>query len=364
MSAAARFAALGGKRIIVAGASGFIGRRFIGLCRQHGQAEIAGFVRSTRAAKALAASGALPLFVETADLESIADALAGADAFVNLAYDFTATADDNIAMHRRFLDAAEEAGVRRVAHLSSIAVYDGWPGDALTEESPAREPRNPYKRAKIEMDRDAAARRGRIDIVTLQPTCVYGPGSAFWTDAPAQDLVGGGVFIPMDGAGAFNGVFVDDVAEAIAAAVTAPQASGERFILNGADAPTWRDLYDAVAAAIGRSSAIYQQQTPPAPPPVTFSEQAPGLAQKMRSMATRLIGREESAALKLQALKLKSLLRRSPRHPSPHETALFVSTARPDTSKAQRILGWTARTSFTEGMRATAPYLKTKFGAL
>lgn len=363
MSAAARFAALGRKRIVVAGASGFIGRRFIALCRQHGQAEIAGFVRSSRAAKELAASGALPLFVETADLKSVTDALAGADAFVNLAYDFTATADDNIAMHRRFLDAAEEAGVKRVSHLSSIAVYDGWPGDALTEESPAREPRNPYKRAKIEMDRDAAGRRERLDIVTLQPTCVYGPGSAFWTDAPAQDLIAGGIVIPMDGAGAFNGVFVDDVAEAIAAAITAQHAGGEHFIINGADAPCWRDLYDAVAAAIGRTSASYEQEAPPAPAPVTFNEQAPGMAQKIRSMAVRLIGREESAALKLQALKLKSLLRRNARRPAPHETALFVSTARPDTSKAQRILDWSARTSFSDGMRATAPYLKAKFGA-
>ena len=363
MSAAARFADLNGRRIVVSGASGFIGRRFIELCHQHAQAQIVAFVRSSRAAKSMAALGAEPHFVETGDLQSIATALQGADAFVNLAYDFTAPAHENIAMVRRFFDAAALAGVKRIVHLSSIAVYDGWPGEALNEESPAIEPRHPYKRAKIEMEREAAARRDRQEIVLLQPTCVYGPGSAFWTDAPAQDLMNGGIVIPLKGAGAFNGVHVDDVAEAIAAAIVSPRAAGERFILNGPDAPTWRDLYDAVAAIIGRAAPVYEDGAPPVPPAATISDDAPGAAQRLRSLATRLIGREESAALKRQALKLKSLLRRGPRRPAPHEIALFVSTARPDATKARQMLDWTGRTNLADGMRATAAYLRGKFGA-
>jgi nucleoside-diphosphate-sugar epimerase len=173
----------------------------------------------------------------------------------------------------------------------------------------------------------------------------------------------GGIIIPLNGKGAFNGVFVDDVAEAIAAAIVSPRAAGERFILNGPDAPTWRDLYDAVAAIIGRAAPVYEDDAPPSPPPATISDERPGAAERLRALAVRLVGREESAALKRQALKLKSLLRSKPRRPAPHEIALFVSTARPDATKARRLLDWTGRTGFADGMRATAPYLTAKFGA-
>lgn len=364
MMAQARLAEVSGRRIVVAGASGFIGRRFIELAALQPEARVAGLCRSARSAAMLSAAGAEALRVGAHDADALARAFDGADAFVNLAYDFTATAAENVALFTRYIDAAQKAGVRRVVHLSSIVVYAGWPHEDLTEASAPARATHPYKRAKLAMEAHAESRRDRIGIAVLQPTCVYGPGSAFWTDAPAMRLAAGRVALPQYGRGAFNGIYVDDVAEAIAAAIVRPEAAGERFIINGADEPTWADLFSGYAAAIGRTGPDLEEGA--APPPANNDEAtddaSPGLARKAVSAFTGLAGRGAVSALKWRMLRIRGALRPAVWRPAPHELSLYCSQARPSSEKAAASMQWRARTTFEEGVRATAPYLRRRFG--
>ena len=112
-------------------------------------------------------------------------------------------------------------------------VYDGWPGEDLDEAGTMQRPGgSPYRQAKIRMEAQLMA--GPVPAAILQPTLVYGPGSALWTDHLADTLAHGTQVLP-EPEGLCNGVFVDDVVQAMFRAATMKDLGRERFIISGPD---------------------------------------------------------------------------------------------------------------------------------
>jgi nucleoside-diphosphate-sugar epimerase len=92
-------------------------------------------------------------------------ALAGVDALVHLAYDFSATRwvdieRVNVAGSRRLFAAAREAGVERIVFVSTIAAFPGT--------------RSRYGAAKLEIERAARAAGATV----IRPGLVWGPQGA------------------------------------------------------------------------------------------------------------------------------------------------------------------------------------------
>ena len=84
---------------------------------------------------------------------------------------------------RALLEAARLAGVRRVVHLSSVAVYGvAAPSGPVDEFAPYGDGADPwayYLRSKAEADRLAlAASRDGLEVVVLRPGVIHGPGRA------------------------------------------------------------------------------------------------------------------------------------------------------------------------------------------
>jgi nucleoside-diphosphate-sugar epimerase len=78
---------------------------------------------------------------------------------------------------------------------------------------------------------------------------------AFTID-PLRELRTRKVALVNGGEGLFNGVYIDDVADALILAATEPAAVGEVFLISG-DAPvTFREFYNAYERMLGRSSTI------------------------------------------------------------------------------------------------------------
>src|SRR5690606_29067558 len=117
----------------------------------------------------------------------------------------------------------------RFVHVSSMAVHGPSPAaPVLTEaNAPIRRWGEAYSDAKAAAEAvvAAAGRRGSLETVILRPTIVYGPCSFFVTpiihDARAEaiSLIDGG-------RGICNAVYVDDVCEAIRAALDRDDAIG------------------------------------------------------------------------------------------------------------------------------------------
>lgn len=143
----------------------------------------------------------------------------------------------NVHATQRLLGAAEQHGVKRVVHVSTSGVIgmmpDGAPGDESTPPAP-RQMRNLYFRSKHLADWmiDTFERASRLEVVTVHPGWMFGPGDAAPTSAGTLVLQ----FLRREVAGVPDGginvVDARDVAAGmLAAAERAP--AGAHYIIGG-----------------------------------------------------------------------------------------------------------------------------------
>jgi len=181
---------------------------------------------------------------DIADPESVAAALAGSEAVVNLCgilvqrgqtfEDVQADGAANIGA------AAAAAGIRAVAHVSAIgADSESASGYAVTKAEGETRLREAFPAATI-----------------LRPSIVFGPEDGFFNRfaemarfLPALPLIGGGHTL-------FQPVFVGDVAAAIVAALDSEKARGRTYELGGPTIYSFKQLMQIVLAETQRSRLL------------------------------------------------------------------------------------------------------------
>ena len=260
--------------------------------------------RSRAAVRGLEQAGAQVVRANLNNPAGLAEVLNGCDGVAHLAYDMRASGQENLRAFETLLTASRQAGISHFVHASSVVVYDDWPHGAISEQSSTTSPHGgPYRRAKIAMEQMLAKQDMAATI--LQPTVVYGPGSALWTTRYARALMGGGVVLPAE-QGLCHAVFVDDVAAAIAHAFRRGGDGCARYIITGPEPVLWSDLIAGYSARLGRGEVVTMPveklRTRLGPLPVAeASDQGPGLAAKVSARARRLIGNERFEALVARA---------------------------------------------------------------
>jgi nucleoside-diphosphate-sugar epimerase len=80
---------------------------------------------------------------------------------------------------------------------------------------------------------------------------VYGPFSEPFTRRPARHLLAGLPVLVGDGSQPSNTIYVDNVVGAILSALRVPGIDGQTFVLADEEPLTWRQLFEAYAAALG-----------------------------------------------------------------------------------------------------------------
>lgn len=231
---------LGQKRVVVTGATGFIGGEIVTALMKT-DAEVTVILRSRHGRERFLKDGIKVVTSGLKDGDALKGTLNSADVLFNFAYDVRASGDDNLAAFTTLLGAAKAAGVKRIVHASSIVVYDDWPNGDLTEESPiSTTSGGAYRQTKIKMERILEA--SGIPAAILQPTLVYGPRSALWTDRIINQLKSGPVILPVE-TGLCNAVYGADVAQAALRAAVVDRLVFERFIVSGSVPIDWSDFY-------------------------------------------------------------------------------------------------------------------------
>ena len=228
---------LGGQLITVLGGGGFVGRYVVQrLLAQGARVRVA--QREPRKAVFLKPLGGLGqtqfVAADVRDPASIARAVAGSDAVVNLVGSFADMDAVQAKGAGHVAAAAKAAGVGTLVHLSAIGAD--------------RESASAYGRSKG--DGEAAVRAAFPGAVILRPSIIFGLEDKFINRFAA--LIRMAPVIPVIApASKFQPVYVGDVADAVVAALNA-DAAGKTFELGGPQILTMAELMRWIAQATGR----------------------------------------------------------------------------------------------------------------
>ena len=179
------------------------------------------------------------------NLPSLERALEGAAAAVNLVGVLYETGRQGfqavqVMGARSVAEAARDAGVSRLVQMSALGA------DASS----------PSKYARSKAEGEAAVRAVCPDAVIVRPSIIFGPGDGFFNRfaamaqiSPALPLIGGGHT-------RFQPVYVTDVAQALAKAVSDPSLAGQTLELGGPGVFSFRELMQMMLAETGQRRAL------------------------------------------------------------------------------------------------------------
>lgn len=314
-------------RLVVTGATGFIGRALVRRALADGHA-VRALVRDP--------ASVLPDAVERAvgDLgrpDSLAPAMQGAEAVVHLAAQLgdwgpeAAFVRTNVEGTRALLDAARSGGVSRFVCTSSLVVY----GEQLLGELPCDEDRpfgkklvSAYARSKAAAER--VCREAATDTFAptiVRPGNVFGPGSKYWVDEVVATLRKGGVPV-IDGERPLAHLaYVDNVVDLLLRAAITPAAAGRTYNVNDGDGVTWwRYLRDLAVIARARPPSKVLPGAVAAAAAVVMETAARAVRRKTRPLLTREAVRLFRARAALPIARAETELRYRP--PVSYATAL------------------------------------------
>ncbi len=228
---------LAGRRVLVTGATGFLGGNLARRLREAG-ADVAVLVRSRKRLAFDIEAFAEFFEGDLGDEAAVEKAVAGSTYVFHCAAVTTNKAtweqhyEDTVVATRNLCDAAVSAGVKRLVHISSVAVYgfdDAYDGRVIDEATPLAtdvDPWSPYTRAKIEAEGTARGFGDRLAVTVLRPGILYGPGRPL-----KAGLVRMGNWWLSIGSGrnAMPYTYVGNLVEAMLLAATDAAAAGETF---------------------------------------------------------------------------------------------------------------------------------------
>lgn len=257
------------ERVLVTGATGFVGKHLARRLAGRG-ARVRALVRDRARGRKLEEAGIDVVVGDLRDPPSLREAVRGVERVYHIAALFRTEGvpserfrEVNADGTLRLLEAAQDAGVRRFVHCSTVGVHGEIEHPPADEDAPL-DPDDHYQASKLQGER--YARRffdgGGMEVAVFRPGGIYGPGDSRFLKlfrAIARRrfvMIGSGEVL-------YHLVYIDDLIDGILLCGSRPEAAGEVVILTGAEAVTLNELVEEIARSVG--TGIPNLRLPAAP---------------------------------------------------------------------------------------------------
>ncbi len=334
-------------KILVTGASGMVGYHTVKglLARAH---EVIALIRpSSDDSKLKVLDGNLLIRrKELTDENELRELLKGVDVLVHTAglVDPHAKRDEifqvNVEYCKNLLMAADMANVRHFIHISSLSVITGQSDiHNASEDAPLVSCGEAYADSKVEAEKAVSMFFGRSKMMVsiLRPGFIYGPGEKAWMPRLIESLRTRKAMLIDGGIKQSNVIYVMNLVTAIELAMLNAKADKQVFNLTDGETVTKKELFDAICDGMG-----YKRIDKEVPGWLAKAacELVSSIAPMLPEQSRKGLARYSRAAFRLAGLNQGF-----------------------DISKAERLLGYTQRIPFGEGMRITLQDFKNKESA-
>ena len=243
-------------RVAVTGANGFVGRHAVARLLVGGHDVRALISERPGAESELPAADGRRMDVRRADVrkpESLRGAFDGVDAVIHTVAIPTERkqrfAEVNVAGVAHVVAEARRASVGRIVHMSALG------GD----------PASPYPYLKSKGEGQAIVTGSGIPHVVLRPSLLFGEGDDFFPRL-AFSLMFPVVPVPGNGKSRFQPIHVDDIAQALVAAVQRREISGVHEV-GGSDPVTYDEMLAETMRGTGKRRPTLHVPVPLMKPP-------------------------------------------------------------------------------------------------
>ncbi|NJM07576.1 NAD-dependent epimerase/dehydratase family protein [Candidatus Gracilibacteria bacterium] len=314
-------------RILITGGTGFLGKNLAQALIARGDT-VTLLGRNFTASQQLIALGALPLYADLRDHDTVIRACRNQDVVCHAGAlsapwgrkrDFYAI---NVGGTAALIAGCRRADVARLVHISSPAtIFTGGDHIETDESAPYPQRFSSHYAASKKLAEELVRAAPDLPSVILRPKAIFGPGDqALLPRLIAAARAGR---LPQIGAGRnrVDMTYIDNVVHAILLSITAPAAGKTYFITNGEHIVLW-ELIRTVLAALGLNTNLRR-----VPLPIAFTA-----ASLMEARAT-LTGQEPLLTRYTVAVLAR------------HQTYTIAA--------AQRDLGYHPVVSVADGVRRT-----------
>jgi len=325
------------RRILITGATGFVGSHIAEACALRGDA-VSTIARANSDTSFLEKIGITIHRGDLTDVETVRRAVEGVDAIVHSAAkvgdwgpveEYRAV---NVDALRHILETCRSDRLQRFVHISSLGVYEArhHHGTDESEPLPVRH-MDGYTQTKVEAEHLAldAHRLHGLPLVVLRPGFVYGPRDRTVLPRLVDKLRNGIVQYLGDGKQAMNTIYVGNLVDAVLIALDKPEAVGQIYNLTDGEHVSKRRFFETIADGLGLPRPTRSK-------PLWLAK----LAARIMEWRARRRGAKQAPRLTQATVKFLGL-------------NLDFSI-----EKAKRELGYVPRVGFDEGMKRSLDWYK------
>ncbi len=360
-----------GKKVLVTGATGFIGSLLAERLHLHEGANVRAMVHNWPKAAYISRFDVELIKADITNYEDVDKAVEGCEyVFHCVGLGGPQAMKINVEGTENVVKACIKHKVKRVVYLSSVVVHGDKIIDGMTAEAPFVSYGDAYADAKIEAEKRfwKLTKEANLEAAVIRPTYVWGPMSEWFSVEIIKQMKQNKFYWVDNGSGSCNAVYVENVVDLSLICGQHPKAVGESFIITDDEKSNWRSFYGQYAQIL----QLDKNSFPSIPLKdgmdrqfLKFSKEK--LAKTISDLWTKVVANEQKqpyyskwalrAPRKVLKLVLKQVLKRLPEK-SDSEMAIYNFQGFIDITKTKQLLDYKPRFSIAKGMEKTKEWLE------